>query len=90
MPLKMVIEFQPESPINLPANNPNISAIIDIKQLHKAITINLDNTIVSLFIGITNKSIMVLSEYSLPKTQEVVNPKMSKPPIEITCDKDIR
>ena len=31
MPLKTVIEFQPESPINFPANNPNISAIIDIK-----------------------------------------------------------
>ena len=50
----------------------------------------MDNTTVSLFIGSINKSIIVLSEYSLPKIQDVINPKMSKPPTEITCDKDIK
>src|SRR5665648_10344 len=80
-----IIIFKVNSP--RPTNLPTTILVVNIK-IERVIenikiTKNLASTIVVRDIGRASKSFSVLSEYSRPNTQLVMNPKPKKPPTEI-------
>ena len=64
----------------IPVINSKINTYIERIKHHNTVTMNLDNNIILRDMGNANKSFIVLSEYSLPKIQLVINPNTISPP----------